>query len=615
LLGDTDAWLIAAGRHRRLSDVLGARPLPAGGVAFAVWAPNAMQVAVAGDFNDWDACADPLAPSGIGVWQVVVAAARAGQRYKFAITGPAGGAPMLKADPLARQAELRPATASIVAAPLKRHAPRRRLAGCDEPLSIYEVHAGSWRRAADGGFLSWAALADALLPHVLALGFTHIELLPVMEHPLDASWGYQPTALFAPTARHGSPQALADFVARCQAAGVGVILDWVPGHFPADAHALARFDGTHLYEHADPRQGVHRDWHTLIYNYGRNEVRNFLVANALYWLTEFGVDGLRVDAVASMLYLDYSRAEGDWVPNRHGGRENLEAVEFLRELNAAVAEEAPGAFICAEESTAWPGVTRPVAAGGLGFTYKWNMGWMHDTLGYLRRDPVHRRHHQQELTFGLLYARDENFILPLSHDEVVHGKGSLLAKMPGDDWQRFANLRLGLATMWAYPGKKLLFMGGEFAQAREWDHDRALDWDLLADPRHAGVMRLLADLNRVYRAERALFDDADPGGFEWIDHRDHAQSVIAFLRRAAGARDVIVVCNFTPVPRHGYRIGVPASGRYREIVNTDSDWYGGGNLGNGGALMASGAPAHDRPASLSLILPPLAALVLAREDA
>lgn len=619
MLGEIDAWLIGEGRHQRLYEVLGAhagRKAGVEGVSFAVWAPNARSVAVVGDFNDWDATRHPLRQvHGRGVWEGFVAGARVGAHYKYALFAAAGGAPLLKADPFARRAELRPATASIVAAPLAARTARRIPAGSTRPVSIYEVHAGSWRRGKGGAFLSWPELAGPLLAHVKALGFTHIELLPVTEHPFDGSWGYQPTALFAPTARHGTPEQFADFVAQFQDAGVGVILDWVPGHFPADDHALARFDGTHLYEHADPRQGVHRDWNTLIYNYGRVEVRNFLIASALYWLETFGVDGLRVDAVASMLYLDYSRRDGEWVPNQDGGRENLEAVSFLRELNGIIATRVPGAIICAEESTAWPGVTRAAEDGGLGFGYKWNMGWMHDTLDYMRRDPVHRMHHHDRLTFGLLYAFNERFILPLSHDEVVHGKGSLLRKMPGDGWQRFANLRAYYALMWAQPGKKLLFMGGEFGQEAEWNHDGELDWNALADGRHGGLMRLVADLNACYRRESALCDDSGPAAFEWIDHRDHAQSVIAFLRVTPGARDIVVVCNFTPVPRHGYRIGVPHGGRYRELINTDAACYGGSGLGNGGQVIAQAAPAHGRPASLALTLPPLAVLYLARDEA
>ena len=616
ILGDTDAWLIAEGRHMRLFDVLGAQPRDFAGVAgtaFSVWAPNARRVAVVGDFNHWDTRRHPMRlRRECGVWEIFLPGVEPAARYKFDIAGPAWERMPFKADPMAREAEMRPATASVVARPLACAPAQPARAARDAPVSIYEVHAGSWRRGADGRFLTWREIADRLLPYVRELGFTHIELLPVMEHPFDGSWGYQPTGLYAPTARHGSPAEFAEFVARFHAAGIGILLDWVPGHFPSDAHALAKFDGTHLYEHADPRQGLHPDWNTLIYNYGRSEVRNFLTANALYWLEHFGLDGLRVDAVASMLYLDYSREPGKWIPNRHGGRENLEAVQFLRETNTLVTERAPHAVTLAEESTAWPGVSHPVGHGGLGFAYKWNMGWMHDTLDYMRRDPVHRQFHQNALTFGLMYAFSENFVLPLSHDEVVHGKGSLLAKMPGDRWQQFANLRLYFGFMWGHPGKKLLFMGGEFGQAAEWNHDGQLDWDCLADPHHAGVTRLVADLNRAYRDTPAMHQcDCEPRGFEWIDFADSDQSVIAFLRRGHDERAlVLVVCNFTPVPRTGYRIGVPRPGHYREIVNTDSAWYGGSDMGNAGGVESVAAPCHGRAHSLTLTLPPLACVML-----
>ena len=616
LLGATDAWLIAEGRHLRLAEVLGAHAREIDGVAgtaFSVWAPSARRVAVVGDFNHWDTRVHPMRlRRECGVWEIFLPAVAPGARYKFDIAGPAWERMPHKADPMARAAELRPATASVVAGAIAPAAPTPARAARDQPVSIYEMHAGSWRRGPDGRFLTWSEIALRLLPHVQALGFTHIELLPIMEHPFDGSWGYQPTGLYAPTARHGTPADFAAFVTHCHDAGIGVLLDWVPGHFPSDAHALARFDGTHLYEHADPRQGLHPDWNTLIYNYGRDEVRNFLSANALYWLAQFGLDGLRVDAVASMLYLDYSRAPGQWIPNADGGRENLEAVRFLRDTNALLSARAPHAVTLAEESTAWPGVSRPVDSGGLGFSYKWNMGWMHDTLEYMRRDPVHRRHHQNQLTFGLMYAFSENFVLPLSHDEVVHGKGSLLAKMPGDRWQKFANLRLYYGFMWAHPGKKLLFMGGEFGQAAEWSHDGELDWGALADPLHGGLMRLVGDLNRAYRELPALHQcDCEARGFEWVDFADNSQSVIAFLRRGRDQRDVLLaVCNFTPVPRTGYRIGVPHAGRYREVVNTDSGWYGGADLGNGGAVDSVAAPCHGRAHSLTLTLPPLACVML-----
>jgi 1,4-alpha-glucan branching enzyme len=481
-------------------------------------------------------------------------------------------------------------------------------------MTIYEVHLPSWRRVAAEGdrSLTYRELADQLVPYAQGMGFTHIELMPIAEHPFGGSWGYQPTALFAPTSRLGTPDDFLAFVERCHTAGVGVILDWVPGHFPADDHGLAFFDGEHLYEHADPREGRHPDWDTLIYNHGRHEVRSFLVSNALFWLERYGVDGLRVDAVASMLYRNYSRKKGQWRANRYGGVENLEAIEFLKQLNEAVYSERPTAFTVAEESTAWPGVSRPTYVGGLGFGFKWNMGWMHDTLAYMSRDPVHRRHHHHELTFGLLYAFSENFILPLSHDEVVHGKGSLLAKMPGDRWRKFANLRAYFAFMYTQPGKKLLFMGGEFAQEREWDHDASLDWDLLGDPMHAGVQALVRDLNTLYREWPALHElDCEPEGFAWIIGDDADNSVFAYLRRGADPNDVaVIVCNFTPVVRHDYRVGVPVAGSYAERINTDSRHYGGGDVGNRGAVWAQPVPAHGQPLSVSVTLPPLAVLVL-----
>jgi 1,4-alpha-glucan branching enzyme len=616
LLGDTDAWLIAEGTHTRLYDVLGAHPRVVDGVAgtaFAVWAPGAWRVSVVGDFNFWNGLAHPMRlRRECGVWEIFLPGVGPGARYKYEIIAGSGELLPHKADPFARAAELRPATASVVAAPVAvpaGHGPR---ISRDQPVSIYELHAASWRRGPGGRLLSWSEIGDRLLPYVTELGFTHIELLPVTEHPFDGSWGYQPTGLYAPTARHGSPAEFAAFVGRCHDAGIGVLLDWVPGHFPSDAHALARFDGTHLYEHADPRQGLHRDWNTLIYNYGRNEVRNFLIANALFWLERYALDGLRVDAVASMLYLDYSREPGDWIPNVHGGRENLEAVRFLREANTRIGERVPHAATLAEESTAWPGVSHPVDAGGLGFHYKWNMGWMHDTLDYMRRDPVHRRHHHNQLTFGLIYAFNENFVLPLSHDEVVHGKGSLLSKMPGDRWQQFANLRLYFGFMWAHPGKKLLFMGGEFGQHAEWNHDGELDWGALQDAHHSGVRRLVGDLNRLYRDTPALHEcDCEPRGFEWIDFEDREQSVLAFLRRGRDAAQVVLVlCNFTPLPRQGYRVGVPVAGRWRELINTDSAWYGGSDMGNAGGVDSVAAPCHGREHSLTVTLPPLGCVML-----
>ena len=622
LLGDKDVWLLAEGKHSRLYEILGAHPRclqEVDGIGFAVWAPNAGRVAVVGDFNHWDGRRHPMRRRReCGVWELFIPALHSGAHYKFEIKDASGALLTLKSDPFAFATELRPATASIISELPARPqgeaaALRPPSAARDQPVSIYEVHAGSWRRDNNGQWLAWPEIAEQLLAYVQEMGFTHVEFLPLMEHPFDGSWGYQSTGLYAPTSRHGKPAEFAALVQRFHAAGVGVLLDWVPGHFPADAHALAQFDGTCLYEHADPRQGWHPDWDTLIYNFSRNEVRNFLTANALFWIERYGVAGLRVDAVASMLYLDYSRSAGAWVPNVHGGRENLDAVAFLRETNALIGAAQPDAVVIAEESTAWPNVSRPEREGGLGFHYKWNMGWMHDTLQYMQREPIHRRHHQDELTFGLVYAFSENFILPLSHDEVVHGKGSLLAKMPGDPWQRYANLRLYYGFMWAHPGKKLLFMGGELAQQAEWDHDAQLDWGALDRAQHRGVQRLVADLNRVYRNTPALYEcDCEARGFEWIDFSDREQSVIAFIRR--GREDdalVIAVCNFTPMPRTGYRIGVPRAGHYRELINTNATVYGGSNLGNGGGLDTVAAPCHGRDYSLDVTLPPLACIMLA----
>ncbi|HKU81630.1 MAG TPA: 1,4-alpha-glucan branching protein GlgB [Candidatus Tumulicola sp.] len=624
LLGDVDAYLIAEGTHRRLWDVLGAHPRRIEGVdgtAFAVWAPNARRVSVVGDFNEWDGRRHPMRKRvECGVWEIFVPDARAGARYKYEIEGAHGGPPSLKADPFARASELRPATASIVHAPSEsewsdgewmRHRAAR--IAPDAAVSIYEVHAGSWRRTGDGRrFLTYRELAAELLPYVAELGFTHVELMPVTEHPFDGSWGYQPVGLFAPTSRFGTPDDFRAFVEAAHALRIGVVLDWVPGHFPDDPHGLAAFDGTHLYEHEDRRKGFHPDWNTLVYNLGRREVSNVLLASALFWIDEYHVDALRVDAVASMLYLDYSRAEGEWLPNEYGGRENLESIAFLRHLNATVAQLHPGVATIAEESTSWPQVTGAVESGGLGFTYKWNMGWMHDTLRYFARDPVHRRYHQEDLTFGLVYAFSERFVLPLSHDEVVHGKGSLLQKMPGDHWQQFANLRALLALQYAHPGKKLLFMGAELAQPHEWSHDGQLAWDVLGDALHAGVHRLVADCNRVYRSQPALHElDAEPAGFEWLDFADAGGSVIAFARRGRREGCVVAVLNATPVVRDGYRIGVPHAGGYRECINTDSRHYGGSDVGNAGVLHAQPIASHGRAQSLLLTLPPLALLLLA----
>jgi 1,4-alpha-glucan branching enzyme len=622
ILGEVDAYSIAEGTHLRLWDVLGSHCRTiggVGGVVFAVWAPNARRVSVVGDFNDWDGRRHPMRKRvECGVWEIFVPGAPVGARYKYEIEGANGELLPLKADPLARYAELRPANASIVwkepARPWtdghwmrERDARNRR----DAPISIYEVHLGSWRRHSDRGVLGYRELAHELLPYAREMGFTHVELMPLTEHPFDGSWGYQPTGMFAPTSRHGTPDDLRAFVARAHELELGVIVDWVPGHFPNDPHGLGFFDGTHLYEHSDPRLGVAPDWDTLIYNYGRREVANFLIASALYWLEEFHVDGLRVDAVASMLYLDYSRKSGEWVPNVYGGNENLDAIAFIRRLNETLYGRYDGSITIAEESTAWPMVSAPVSAGGLGFGYKWNMGWMHDTLRYFARDPIYRRYHQNDLTFGLVYAYSENYVLPLSHDEVVHGKGSLLQKMPGDLWQQFANLRLLLALMFTHPGKKLLFMGDELAATREWNHDGQLDWDLLGDPMHAGVQRLVRDCNRLYRETPMLHVlDAQSLGFQWIDFSDAANSVLAFSRKAPDGEHLIVVVNATPVPHHDYRVGAPRAGNYREILNTDSEFYGGSNAGNLGAIKTEAAAAHGHAQSLVLTLPPLAALVL-----
>jgi 1,4-alpha-glucan branching enzyme len=625
MLGQLDVHLLAEGNHLRLYEVLGAHPMELDGVAgvgFAVWAPNAKRVSVVGAFNAWDGRRHPMRRRvECGVWELFVPGLAPGAIYKFEIKGPWGELLPLKADPLAFFAEAPPRTASVVHGAPNRSwsdgawmAMRERADARDAPISIYECHLGSWRRGEGDRKLRYAELADELVGYVKDMGFTHLELMPVTEHPFEGSWGYQTVSQFAPTARHGSPEDFAAFVERCHEAGVGLILDWVPGHFPSDAHGLARFDGTPLYEHADPRQGFQRDWNTLIYNFGRQEVSNFLLASALFWLDRFHVDGLRVDAVASMLYLDYSRNAGEWIPNRFGGRENLEAVDFLKRMNELVFGGRPGATTIAEESTAWPGVSRPTYLGGLGFGFKWNMGWMHDTLRYMSKDPVHRRFHHHDLTFGLLYAFSENFVLPLSHDEVVHGKGSLLGKMPGDRWRKFANLRAYYGFMWTHPGKKLLFMGGEFGQEREWSHDRSLDWHLLADPAHAGLQALVRDLNGLYRGTPALHRcDCEPRGFEWIEASDTDNSVLAFLRRGDGADgDVAVVCNFTPIVRDNYRLGVPQGGWWRERLNTDAACYGGSNVGNGGGAMAEDEPWHGRPHSLRLTLPPLATVVFER---
>ncbi len=627
LLGDLDLHLISEGRHLELARALGAnRCIVEGvrGVRFAVWAPNARRVSVVGTFNSWDGRRHPMIRRGdCGVWELFVPRLGSGELYKYEILDRDGHLLPQKADPLARAAELPPGTASIVPRPASHvwgdqawMAARARRQAADAPISIYELHPGSWVRGPNGDMLDWRNLADRLVPYVKAMGFTHVELMPVAEHPFTGSWGYQPLGLFAPTRRFGEPEDFALFVEACHREEIGVIVDWVPAHFPSDAHGLARFDGTALYEHEDPREGFHKDWNTLIYNFGRREVSNFLIASALHWLEHFHVDGLRVDAVASMLYRDYSRQPGEWVPNHLGGRENLEAVAFLRELNTLVAQRHPGAITIAEESTAWPGVTLPAAEGGLGFSYKWNMGWMHDTLHYLQRDPLYRRHHHDEMTFGLVYAFSERFVLPLSHDEVVHGKGSLLEKMPGDLWQKFAGLRAYFAFMWTHPGKKLLFMGGEIAQRREWNHDGEIDWDLLEDPLHRGMQSLVGDLNRLYAAWPALHaSDAEPSGFRWLIQDDRENSVYAYLRQAPGEKPVITVVNLTPVPRWNYRIGVPQAGRWREIFNSDAGSYGGSGVGNGGWVEARAEGLGGEPASIEIVIPPLGALVFVPDGA
>ena len=619
-LGDADLALLAAGDHPRPFTLLGAHALEqdhVDGVRFAVWAPNARRVSVVGSFNQWDGRRHGMRlRHAAGIWEIFVPHAALGDLYKFEIIAANGELLPLKADPYARAAQLRPDTASIVAAlPAARALPPERAAANarQAPLSIYEVHAASWRFGQGGRFASWEELALQLPAYAAGLGFTHLQLMPISEHPFDGSWGYQTLGLYAPTARFGEPEGFAVFVAACHAHGLGLLLDWVPAHFPSDAHGLAQFDGSPLYEYADPREGFHRDWNTLIYNFGRNEVRQFLVGNALYWIERWGVDGLRVDAVASMLYRDYSRAAGEWIPNVEGGRENLEAIALLRQMNSRVGSETPGAITVAEESTSFPGVSAPVHAGGLGFHYKWNMGWMNDSLRYMQEDPVHRRWHHDKITFSLVYAFSENFVLPISHDEVVHGKGSMLAKMPGDDWQRFANLRAYYGFMWGHPGKKLLFMGQEFAQPGEWNHDAPLPWALLDDPRHAGVQRLVADLNRIYRELPALHRlDCEAAGFDWLDASDAEQSVLAWLRRDEQGGVVLVVSNFTPLPRVAYRLGVPQGhGAWKEVLNTDSSHYGGSNLGNLEAhLPTLNQPAQQQEQSILLTLPPLATIFL-----
>jgi 1,4-alpha-glucan branching enzyme len=619
-LGEVDLHLVGEARHEELYRKLGAHACnlgPVSGVTFAVWAPNACGVSVVGDFNSWDGRLHMMRSLGSsGIWELFIPELGAGTLYKYEIRTASG--PFLKTDPFASAMQHPPETASIVHE--STHcwtdeawlAERAKKSPYREPLSIYEVHLGSWRRdpAQPERLLSYRELAPLLADHALALGFTHLEFLPVQEHPYAGSWGYQVSGYFAPTSRHGTPDDFKWLVDYLHGRGLGVVVDWVPAHFPKDAFALARFDGSALYEHQDPRQGEHPDWGTYIFNYGRAEVRNFLLASALYWLTELHVDGLRVDAVASMLYLDYSRNSGEWVPNPLGGRENLDALAFMKDLNQVVHRRCPGVLMIAEESTAWPAVSRPVELGGLGFGFKWNMGWMHDTLEYFSKDPIYRRYHHHTLTFALHYAFTENFVLALSHDEVVHGKGSLLAKMPGDRWQKLANLRVLYAHMWAHPGKKLLFMGGEFGQWREWNHDQSLDWHLLEDPGHLGLTLLVRDLNRLYRAQPALWaNDADAASFQWIDELDAEQNVVAYQRIApAGARSVICVGHFAPLARQGYRVGLPGPGWYEEVLNSDAAVYGGSNVGNGGGVLAEPIAWHGQPCSAVVTLPPLGCL-------
>lgn len=628
-LSDFDLYLFSEGNHLELYNVLGAHRCQHNGVQgtrFATWAPSASRVSVVGDFNHWDGRTHPMRTRGqSGVWELFLPSVAVGASYKFEIRNADSGEIQVKQDPYANEYELRPATASLVSeshyqwqddqwlsnrsanAPLADHWKQ-------SAVSIYEVHAGSWQLADDGAFLNFRELAHRLVEYVNYMGFTHIELLPVTEHPLDDSWGYQVTGYFAASSRFGTPDDFRYFVDHCHQFNIGVILDWVPAHFPRDAHSLARFDGSCLYEHEDPRRGEHRDWGTLIFNYGRNEVCNLLLASAMYWLREFHIDGLRVDAVASMLYHDYSREHGDWLPNEFGGRENIEAVDFLRKLNSATQSELPGTIIIAEESTSWPGVTAPPDSGGLGFNMKWNMGWMHDTLQYLSRDPVHRRHHHNDLTFGVLYLNSENFVLPFSHDEVVHGKGSMLNKMAGDDWQKFANLRLLYSYQYTYPGKKLLFQGCEFAQHTEWNFRTALDWHLADVPAHRGVMQLVRDLNTLYRSHPELHErDFDAAGFDWVWADDSENSVLSYQRNSA-SQSLIVILNFTPVPRNHYVLGVRGAAGYHEIFNSDHADYGGSNICNAGICHPQQHPAMGKPYSLSLTLPPLGAIVLKRAE-
>ena len=622
-----DLFLFREGNHYQLYEKLGAHPTVQDGVAgtqFAVWAPNANRVSVIGDFNDWNGDAAPLRSLGeSGIWEGFVPNVMPGALYKYRVVSNERGYTVEKADPFAFRCELPPRTASIV------HEldfvwgdgdwwQRRREANkLAQPWSVYEVHIGSWRRGDGDRFLTYRELAHDLVAYVQEMGFTHVELMPVAEYPFYGSWGYQATGYFAPTSRFGTPEDFMALVDALHRAGIGVILDWVPSHFPTDEFALNYFDGTHLFEHADSRKGFHPEWKSSIFNYGRNEVKAFLVSSALFWVRKYHIDALRVDGVASMLYLDYARNDGEWIPNEHGGKENLEAIHFLRTLNETIYKNDPDAQTIAEESTAWPMVSRPTYMGGLGFGMKWNMGWMHDTLKYFAKDPIHRKYHHNELTFSMIYAYTENYMLPLSHDEVVHGKGSLISRMPGDDWQKFANLRLLLGYMYAHPGKKMLFMGGEFGQWQEWRHDHSLDWHLLEGAPHAGMQRWVRELNHLYRATPALYElDFEPGGFEWIDNNDREQSVLSFLRKdRTGAQQILCVANFTPTPRFAYRVGVPRAGTWYELMNGDAAEYGGSGMGNGGSVVAEPVPMHGRGYSLSLTLPPLAIVMLRAPDA
>ncbi len=618
-LGEQDMHYFCEGRHYRLYDILGAHRKTMNGVdgtQFAVWAPNAERVSVIGDFNSWDGRVHPMRKRVEGgIWELFIPGIGSHMHYKFEIFS--HGSLFNKSDPFAFYAQNGPQTASLTWdfhqyrwADNEWMEARKNKDYYKSPMSVYEVHLGSWKRGGGGRFLTYSEIADQLIPYVQQLGFTHIELMPVSEYPFDGSWGYQVSGYYAPTSRYGNPDEFRSFVDRCHQAGIGIIVDWVPAHFPKDAHGLAKFDGTALYEHADPRQGEHMDWGTLIFNFGRNEVRNFLIANALFWLEHYHIDGIRVDAVASMLYLDYSREHGQWIPNQYGGRENLEAISFMKELNQLCYTQHPGVTIIAEESTAWPGVSRPVSAGGLGFGFKWNMGWMNDTLSYIEKEPIHRKYHHGEATFSMLYAYDENFMLVLSHDEVVHGKGALLDKMPGDRWQQFANLRMLYGWMWTHPGKKLLFMGGEIGQWREWSHDREMDWSVLFGDEHRGLQKAVSDLNRIYTSHPALHRrDHEPGGFSWLDANAWQDSIFAYSRTAPGEETVYVVVNATPVPRVGYRMGVAEGGHYQEIMNTDAACYGGSNSGNGLGMEAQAQPWQGQSFSVVMTVPPLGVVI------